>query len=60
MEDYYCPKCHSKLEMYSGCGSVGYFCHSCKVLISRSKMLTEQQMKEETVKDAPKDPDNAN
>jgi hypothetical protein len=60
MEDYYCPKCHSKLEMYTGCGSVGYFCHTCKVLISRSKMLTEQQMKEEAAKQPLPDHDDIN
>jgi hypothetical protein len=43
MEDYYCPECFSKLERLSGCGAVGYMCNTCKHLISRQKMLTEQQ-----------------
>lgn len=44
MEDFYCPKCFSKLERLSGCGAVGYMCHECKNLVSRSKMLTEEAM----------------
>jgi hypothetical protein len=43
MEDYYCPVCFDKLERLSGCGAVGYMCNTCKHLISRQKMLTEQQ-----------------
>ncbi len=50
MEDFYCPNCFDKLDRYEGCGSIGYFCPTCKGLISRSKMLTFEQMKEETAK----------
>lgn len=46
MEDYYCPECFDKLERLSGCGAVGYMCNTCKHLISRQKMLTEQQVEE--------------
>lgn len=46
MEDYYCPECFDKLERLSGCGAVGYICNTCKHLISRQKMLTEQQAEE--------------
>lgn len=44
---YYCPECKSKLEEISGCGSVSYFCDKCKKLISRQRMLTEEQVKED-------------
>ena len=47
MEDFYCPKCFDKLERLSGCGAVGYMCNTCKNLVSRQKMLSEQQMEEE-------------
>lgn len=47
MEKYYCPECHSKLEKKEGCGSISYFCYTCKKLISRSKMLTEEQLDEQ-------------
>lgn len=43
---YYCPKCHNELERVSGCGgSSSYFCDTCKGLVSRSKMLTEEEVK---------------
>ncbi len=38
---YYCPTCNEELEMLSGCGAVGYFCNSCRKLVSRTKMLSE-------------------
>ncbi|MDD3350541.1 MAG: zinc-ribbon domain-containing protein [Eubacteriales bacterium] len=44
MEKYYCPKCFALLDKYEGCGSIGYFCNTCKILISRSKMLSYEQM----------------
>ncbi len=43
-EKYFCPECLSKLDKKEGCGSISYFCYNCKKLISRSKMLTEEQM----------------
>jgi hypothetical protein len=46
MEDFYCPECFDKLERLSGCGAVGYMCNTCKHLVSRQKMLTEQQVDE--------------
>ncbi len=47
MEKFYCPECFSKLEKKEGCGSISYFCYTCKKLISRSKMLTEEQLEEQ-------------
>ncbi|MDF3002768.1 MAG: hypothetical protein K0Q48_2887 [Bacillota bacterium] len=44
MEDYYCPDCGNKLERISGCGTVGYMCDTCKHLVSKSKILTEQEL----------------
>lgn len=41
---YYCPTCKSELKLISGCGSVSYFCEKCKSLVSRSKMLSEEQV----------------
>lgn len=46
-EDYYCPICLDKLERLSGCGAVGYLCHSCKRLISRKEMLCAEQRAEQ-------------
>lgn len=43
----YCPECKSKLEKISGCGSIGYFCNKCNKLISRKRILTEEQVKNE-------------
>ena len=46
MEDYYCPECLNKLEKLSGCGTVGYMCNTCKHLVSRQKMLSQQEIEE--------------
>lgn len=46
MEDYYCPECLNKLERLSGCGTVGYMCNTCKHLVSRQKMLSQQEIEE--------------
>ncbi len=46
MEDYYCPECFNKLERLSGCGAVGYMCNTCKHLVSRQKMLSQQEIEE--------------
>lgn len=40
---YYCPECKKELEELSGCGAVGYFCNSCNKLISRKKILSEEE-----------------
>lgn len=45
MQEFYCPTCEGKLEEQSACGSVSYFCDTCKSLVSRSKMLTEEALK---------------
>jgi len=45
MEDFYCPDCFDKLERLSGCGAVGYMCNTCKHLVSRQKMLSEETLK---------------
>lgn len=44
---YYCPDCKKELEEMSGCGSVSYFCNHCKALISRQRILTEEQVNQE-------------
>lgn len=44
MANYYCPECHSQLERESGCGSVSYFCNTCRTIISRSKILTGEEL----------------
>ena len=49
---YYCPDCSSKLEEISGCGSVSYFCNKCNLLISRKRILTEEQIVEKIAKKA--------
>ncbi len=41
---YYCPECKSKLEELSGCGAMGYFCNSCNKLISRKRILSEEDL----------------
>ena len=43
---YYCPRCNNKLENIGGWGSTSYFCTECKMLISRSKILTKEQLEE--------------
>lgn len=48
MSKYYCPTCYSELEEQSSCGSVSYFCDTCKMLVSRSKMLNELEKNEES------------
>ena len=45
--EFYCPECKSKLEKISGCGSVSYFCQKCNSLISRKRILSEKEAKEE-------------
>ena len=47
---YYCPDCKSQLEELSACGSVSYFCNKCNLLISRKRILTEEQINEEPSK----------
>jgi|GEM_PF-738729 len=49
---YYCPECKNELEELSGCGVVGYFCNSCKKLISRKKMLTEEELQKVLAEEA--------
>lgn len=44
MADFYCPECHNKLQYLSGCGAVGYLCGTCKKLISRSRILSYDDM----------------
>jgi uncharacterized protein YlaI len=41
---YYCPDCNHKLELMSGCGSVSYFCNTCKLVISRKRILSEEEV----------------
>ncbi len=49
-DNYFCPECHNPLERLSGCGAVGYFCNTCKILISKQKMLTYEEVKERDYK----------
>lgn len=44
-----------KLEKLGSCGTVGYFCDHCKTLVSKSKMLTEEERKELNLKEVEKD-----
>lgn len=55
MEDYYCPKCYHVLERLSSCGTVGYMCDTCKTLVSKSKILSYSQMKEESIREGLQD-----
>ncbi|NDL68196.1 zinc-ribbon domain-containing protein [Anaerotalea alkaliphila] len=41
--NYYCPKCGNVLEKVEGCGSVSYLCDHCKELVSRSKVVSEEE-----------------
>src|SRR5665647_436008 len=41
---YYCPKCSGELERIASCGTVGYFCNSCRNLVSKSKILTHAEV----------------
>lgn len=50
MEDFYCPKCFSKLKRFEGCGAVGYFCDSCKTLISKKKILSHEEAEKRSKK----------
>ena len=45
MKVFYCPTCKGALEEQNACGSVSFFCDNCKTLVSRSKMLTEEEKK---------------
>jgi len=46
---YYCPKCSGELERIASCGTVGYFCNSCRNLVSKSKILTHDEMEKSTI-----------
>jgi Protein of unknown function (DUF1407). len=43
-EKYFCPDCLSELEEISGCGSVSYFCNKCNCLISKKRILPEDDL----------------
>ena len=45
---YYCPKCSGELERIASCGTVGYFCNSCRNLVSKSKILTHEEIERAT------------
>lgn len=49
-EKFYCPDCKEELEEVSGCGSVSYFCIKCNCLISRHKILNEEEKNKEEKK----------
>lgn len=46
-ENYYCPTCKNVLSKEEGCGSISYFCTKCKKLVSRSTILTKEQVEEQ-------------
>lgn len=52
-QTYYCPECNNSLEYLHGCGSVSYFCNTCKNLVSRNNILTFEEMenKKSKIKD---------
>lgn len=45
---YHSAKCSYELEKIASCGTVGYFCNSCKNLVSKSKILTHEEMERDT------------
>ena len=51
VKDYYCPHCSSKLEVMNSWGSLSYFCMECKMLVSRKKILTKEQVEEKESKE---------
>lgn len=53
---FYCPECKSELEEISGCGALAYFCHTCKKLISKKKIVPEEEMKKELAEKSPETP----
>jgi transcription initiation factor TFIIIB Brf1 subunit/transcription initiation factor TFIIB len=44
-EKHYCPDCKSELEVISACGSVSYFCNKCNLLISKKRILSEEEVR---------------
>ena len=44
MNKFYCPTCENELEEMNSCGNVSFFCDTCKTLVSRSKMLSEEEL----------------
>lgn len=49
---YYCPDCYSELEEISGCGALAYFCDKCRKLVSKKKILTEEELQNPQVNSA--------
>ena len=45
IDKYYCPYCKSKLDVLDGWGTISYYCMECNMLISRKKILTEEELK---------------
>ena len=43
---YYCPYCKGELDVLDGWGTISYYCMECNMLISRKKILTEEDVKE--------------
>ena len=43
---YYCPNCKHQLDVLDGWGTISYYCMECNMLISRKKILTEEEVKE--------------
>ena len=43
---YYCPYSKGELDVLDGWGTISYYCMECNMLISRKKILTEEDVKE--------------
>lgn len=43
---YYCPYCKNQLDVLDSWGTISYYCMECNMLISRKKILTEEELKE--------------
>lgn len=44
---YYCPDCGDELQVEKGCGSLSYFCPTCKMIKSSKTILEEPPKKEQ-------------
>ena len=43
---YYCPYCNGELDVLDGWVTISYYWMECNMLISRKKILTEEDVKE--------------
>ena len=40
---FICPDCQHEVEVLTGCGSVSYYCHTCKKLVSSKKVIRQEK-----------------